>query len=97
MSDCDLSSGECPACGFASQRRDLRRNCPASATRPPVAFDHAALAQTPRPGLGDYMAAVLSAVGITKERVSGLAGKPCGCGKRQAALNEWGKKHLGIG
>lgn len=101
MSDCDLSSGECPACGFASQRRDLRRNCPASATRPPVAFDHAALAQKPRPGLGDYIAAGLDAVGITKERVQALASKvgikDCGCGKRQEIANELGAKYLGIG
>jgi len=50
-----------------------------------------------RPGLGDMVAAGLSAIGITKERVSKAIGKPCGCGARQQAMNEWGKKHLGIG
>jgi hypothetical protein len=49
-----------------------------------------------RPGLGDMVAAGLSAVGITKERVSKLAGGDCGCAKRQAALNELGRK-IGIG
>jgi hypothetical protein len=49
-----------------------------------------------RPGLGDMVAAGLSAVGITKERVSKLAGGGCGCAKRQAALNELGRK-IGIG
>lgn len=50
-----------------------------------------------KPGLGDMVAAGLSAIGITKERVSKAIGKPCGCGARQQAMNEWGKKHLGIG
>lgn len=49
------------------------------------------------PGLGDYVAAGLSAVGITPERVSAALGvKDCGCKKRQARLNELGRK-IGIG
>ena len=52
----------------------------------------------PSPGLGDYVAAGLSAVGITPERVSAALGvKDCGCKKRAAKLNEWGEKVLGIG
>jgi hypothetical protein len=42
------------------------------------------------------VASGLSAIGITKERVSKLAGGPCGCPERQAALNELGRK-MGIG
>lgn len=53
--------------------------------------------EPPRLGLGDMVAAGLSAIGITKERVSKAIGKPCGCGARQQAMNEWGKRHLGIG
>jgi hypothetical protein len=49
-----------------------------------------------KPGLGDMVAAGLAAVGITKERVSRLIGQPCGCDKRQAALNKLGKI-VGIG
>ena len=49
-----------------------------------------------KPGLGDMVAAGLSAVGITKERVSKMLGKPCGCAKRQERLNELGRR-LGIG
>ena len=50
-----------------------------------------------KPGLGDYVAAGLSAVGITPERVSAVLGaKDCGCKKRQAKLNELGRR-LGIG
>lgn len=52
--------------------------------------------QPKQAGLGDIVASGLSAVGITKERVSKLIGKPCGCKKRQDALNEFGKK-FGIG
>ena len=47
-------------------------------------------------GLGDIVASGLSAIGITKERVSALAGGDCGCSKRQQQLNELGRK-IGIG
>ena len=50
----------------------------------------------PRPGLGDMVASGLSAIGITKDRVSKLAGGDCGCQKRQQALNNLGRK-IGIG
>jgi hypothetical protein len=49
-----------------------------------------------RHGLGDMVAAGLSAVGITKKRVSALVGGDCGCQQRQEALNELGRK-IGIG
>lgn len=42
------------------------------------------------------VAAGLSAVGITKERVSAVVGGPCGCPERQAALNAIGEKWLGM-
>jgi hypothetical protein len=48
-----------------------------------------------RPGLGDMVSSALSAVGITKERVSAAIGRPCACGQRQQALNELGRK-IGI-
>ena len=53
-------------------------------------------ARPPARGLGDYVAAALKTVGITPERVSRLTGKPCGCKRRQQALNQWGRR-LGIG
>ena len=49
-----------------------------------------------KPGLGDRVASALAAVGITKERVSKALGKPCGCAKRQAKLNELVRR-FGIG
>jgi hypothetical protein len=48
------------------------------------------------PGLGDRVAAGLSAIGITKERVEAVVGGPCGCPERQAALNAAGAKWLGL-
>jgi hypothetical protein len=48
-------------------------------------------------GLGDMVAAGLSAVGITPERVSKALGvQDCGCKKRQQQLNALGRR-LGIG
>lgn len=41
---------------------------------------------------GDHVATILAAVGITKERVSKLVGKDCGCKKRQEALNRLGQR-----
>jgi hypothetical protein len=56
---------------------------------------HEAYPRTAKPGLGDMVAAGLGAVGITKDRVSAMLGKPCNCPKRQAALNRLGAK-LGL-
>jgi hypothetical protein len=61
---------------------------------------HPAYPATPKPGLGDMVAAGLSAVGITKERAQAVATavgvKDCGCKKRQERLNQLGRR-LGIG
>lgn len=52
------------------------------------------------PGLGDMVAAGLSAVGITKDRAQAVAQsvgiEDCGCHERQELLNRLGYK-LGIG
>mgnify|MGYP006273150153 CR=1 FL=1 len=54
----------------------------------------------PRPGLGDMVAAGLSAVGITEQRAQAVASavgvKDCGCRRRREALNRAGRR-LGIG
>ena len=42
--------------------------------------------------LGDHLERGLSAVGITKQRVSRLLGKPCKCKQRQQRLNELGQR-----
>ncbi len=64
--------------------------CGVYVTRPAVIRDCAG------PGLGDMVAAGLSAIGITKERVSAVVGGPCGCDGRQAAMNAAGAKWLGL-
>lgn len=67
-----------------------------------VDVSHPSYPAKPKPGyktpmgLGDMVAAGLSAIGITKERVSAVVGGDCGCGKRQEQLNELGRK-IGIG
>lgn len=49
-------------------------------------------------GLGDMVAAVLEALGVTKERVSATLGiEDCGCRERQNALNALGRDILGLG
>jgi len=86
VSDCvflyDAGCGKCQRCGFrlCGAKPPIRRRCDAP----------------PRPGLGDMVAAGLSAIGITKERVSAVVGGDCGCAKRQEALNALGRK-VGIG
>jgi len=63
---------------------------------PPVDRSLLMPARTAKPGLGDMVASGLSAIGITKARVSALAGGDCGCAKRQKALNALGRR-VGIG
>lgn len=54
-------------------------------------------------GLGDMIAAFLSAVGVTEERVSAIVGGDCGCKRRREFMNRVGKfmnrigKKFGIG
>lgn len=85
MKNCthDPQTLTCTECGHVARRLPTFRRC-----KPP-----------PKPaprGLGDMVADGLASVGITKALVSRVLGKPCGCYKRQAALNKLGKR-LGIG
>lgn len=90
MTDCDLSTGTCPLCGFQSAS-PIYRNCPAV---------QKSSVGVPPAGLGDFVAAGLAAIGITKERAQAVASAvgvhDCGCQKRQAALNAAGAKYLGL-
>jgi hypothetical protein len=79
---CESGKCACPACG-------------ATASQPEKGFVlHWCKAR--KRGLGDMVAAGLSAVGITEERVSKLVGGDCGCSKRKQLLNQLGRK-IGIG
>ena len=46
----------------------------------------------PRKGLGDFVAAGLESIGITKKRVRKILGGSCGCQRRQVALNKIGRR-----
>lgn len=52
-------------------------------------------------GLGDLVAHVFKTVGITVERAQRVANAvgldDCGCGQRREALNDLGRRYLGIG
>jgi hypothetical protein len=52
---------------------------------------HPAYPRASRPGLGDMVADGLAAVGITKQLVQSVTGRPCHCPERQAALNRLGQ------
>jgi hypothetical protein len=81
------ASGVCTTCNRKESAPGFARNCCGS----PGCFRSAK-----KLGLGDIVEKVLSAVGITKERVSAIVGGDCGCQQRQDALNELGRK-IGIG
>ena len=82
--DIDGESLLCRRCRCRVSGPQVRRNCGISAA-------------VPAAGLGDMAASVLSAIGITKERVEAVVGGPCGCDQRAAALNDIGARYLGIG
>lgn len=78
----------CEYCGFV----DRRANCEKTIRRCPVGADGDKTKE-----FGDMVADALSAVGITKERVSGWLGRPCGCAERQEKLNalhSWARRTL---
>jgi hypothetical protein len=83
----DYLAWKCPVCRLQALVR---------ADRFPVhcACGHVQL--LPNPGLGDHVAAGLGKLGITKQRVSRLLGRPCKCRERQKRLNELGRV-AGIG
>jgi hypothetical protein len=87
VANCDFDYGDgcgkCRRCGFTlcGAKPPIRRRCDVQL----------------KPGLGDMAASALAAVYITKERVEATVGGPCGCDERQEAMNEFGRKWLGIG
>lgn len=52
-------------------------------------------------GLGDLVAHAFATVGITVERAQAVANAvgldDCGCGRRREALNDLGRRYLGVG
>lgn len=106
LKKCKFINGKCTSCGFVCNLKNVHVPCHAStAIKQAILANAKKLAAAPKKpatpppkshGLGDLVTMALSAVGITKERVSKALGRPCGCGKRQEKLNELGRK-LGIG
>lgn len=83
----------CPACS-------IRARVPSDANRIHCACGYVQLGGV-TPGLGDHVAAALHRIGLTQSRYvrakAAIGLKPkCGCKKRQAKLNELGRK-VGIG
>lgn len=83
--NCDFDPVDlrCRVCGYQARRLPTFREC-----KPPVEQWQPVM-------VGDMVERVLTAVGITKERVERLTrteGKPggCGCGARKRWLNEAG-------
>jgi hypothetical protein len=93
MNLCVFTGSHCTICG--APRINARQLC--GSWRPDV---EPLAPPTHGPGLGDMVAAGLSAVGITKDRAQAVAQavglQDCGCAERQRRLNELGQK-LGIG
>lgn len=88
---CDFSDDlKCQRCGYVARRLPTYRECRtldelaehiAKVTTPPWV-------PVPNPMIGDRVAALLSRLGVTKERVQRLTGvKDCGCQGRQQGLN----------
>lgn len=82
--DCQYDDSDvCQACGQPTRNRDSKRRCPAgdglTVRLPPIA-------------IGSAVEQMLTAVGITKERVAAwLRVKDCGCEARKNWLNLWGE------
>jgi hypothetical protein len=75
---CDFSQSlVCPRCGYTARHPNTFRQCVSPPTRGPVM-------------VGDAVERMLSAVGITPDRVEQLIGQPCGCSGRKRWLNEAG-------
>lgn len=79
LCDYDSQTLRCRACNHQALRLPTYRDC--TATR----------IYLPRPLLGDALARVLAAVGVTEARVTAwLGGRDCGCAGRRRWLNRWG-------
>jgi len=83
----------CPTCGHVALRLPTYRTCRPVPVPPPPAGPMGLLRGM---GLGDITAASLAAIGVTKELVERLLGRPCYCPARQEWLNKIGYA-VGIG
>lgn len=94
----DEDAKRCVRCGYLADSLPLSREC---RTLKEMARDAMEWQATHRVGLpplpiGDAVAAMFEAAGITKARVSAAIGGDCGCDGRQAALNRAGQAVSGV-
>jgi len=98
--NCDFVDGRCIHCGHIARHANHHRHCRPAGIRTAEIEPQPPAPPTHGPGLGDMVAAGLSAVGITKDRAQAVAQavglQDCGCEERQRRLNALGQK-LGIG
>ena len=89
----DAATMRCPRCGYTANRLPTFRVCRTlRETAEQIVEDRATRRIKIKPiPMGDAAAAMLAAVGVTKDRVQRATGmKDCGCTKRQAGLNAVG-------
>lgn len=82
----------CARCGYQAKKMPTFRVCKTvvEMAREAVESKTTRRIRVPPIRLGEMATQVLSSVGITKERVSKVLGRDCGCGQRAASLDYLG-------
>jgi hypothetical protein len=92
MCDFDRESLRCHRCGYLAKRMPTHRVCrtiPEMAEK--IASDQSThRIKVPPANVGTAVAGLLSAVGVTPDRVKKVIGKDCECDKRKATLDKIG-------
>lgn len=89
----DAASRRCRRCGYAADSLPFFRVCRTleEEARHLVEKHATSRIAVPPVPLGDAAAAILTSIGVTKERMKAAIGRECGCASRQAKLNEVGR------
>lgn len=88
----DEQTLRCPRCGYIAKKIPLYRNCQTIEEMARAHLDawaHGRI-KIPPARLGSWIAAGLSTIGVTEERVKKLVGD-CGCAKRKNKLDALGE------
>lgn len=90
----DTDEMRCARCGYAADLLPLVRECRTLNEMARDGLEWQALHRVGLPPLpiGDAVAAMFEAVGVTKARFAAAVGGDCGCSGRQAVLNRVGEK-----
>lgn len=92
---CNFDDGtlRCPRCGYAASKLPLYRHCQTIeeiARAHLYAWAHGRI-KIPPLRLGSMIAAGLTTIGVTEERVKKIIGKDCGCSARKNKLDAVGE------